>query len=121
MGIRLRERRRIARGLAPDPRPREEQQAELQQRLQVDCDHNNFLYEGGKTSENPGICQVCDYEGWKYILRCDKCRFTACERCHHFFRSKGDENLPDILIGQYYDDETDDYTDNEPTTEDEIV
>ena len=119
MGIEIRARRRIARGLSPDSRPLEEQQAELQQRLQVDCDHNNFL------KDNPGHCQICDYDGWKYILRCDTCGFTACQRCHTFFDLKGDEDLADILIGQFHDDETDDEidnnTDNEPATEDETV
>ena len=82
-GIEIRAARRVARGLPPDPRPREQQLAELQQILQVDCDHNNFIRV--RTSPGrPGHCQICEYEGWIFILRCDNCGFTACRACYSF-------------------------------------
>ncbi len=112
-GMDLRARRRVARGLPPDLRPREDQLAELQQRLQVDCDHNNFTYEGGKTPENPGYCEICEYDGWIYIFRCNDCGFTACRNCHNFLTTKRGENLRMDFINtrRHYDDETDDESD----------
>lgn len=109
----IRAARRAAHNLPPDPRPREQQLAELQQRLQVDCDHNNFTYEDGKSRENPGHCDICEYLGWKYILRCGSCRFTACRECHNFHGWTGGEDPWDLMFGVgYYDDENNDHTDN---------
>ena len=100
MGIRA--ARRVAQGLPPDPRPREQQLAELQERLQVDCDHNNFAYES-RTPSVPGRCEICEYRGWNYILRCDGCQFTACRWCHNLFGWNG---------GDEYDFDSDNDDDN---------
>lgn len=117
-GIDIRAARRVARVLPPDLRPREQQLAELQQRLQVDCDHNNFNYEGGKSEQNPGRCEVCEYPAWIYILRCEHCRFTACRDCHNFFGWSRGENLWGLRFGaRNYDDDTDD----EPVSEDQSI
>lgn len=122
-GIDIRAARRIHRGLPPDLPPREEQLAELQQRLQVDCDHNNFIYEGGKSESNPGRCEICEYPGWKYILRCEGCRFTACRDCHNFFGWNGGEDpFGEFLSGtRDYDDDMDEERSNEDASDDSLT
>lgn len=103
----MRAARRVAYGLRPDPRPREQQLAELEDRLQVECDHNNFIYES-HTRENPGRCEICEYRGWKFIFRCDSCGFTACRNCHTFSVWNRGEDLGGVGSRDDGDGETDD-------------
>ncbi len=122
-GISTRAARRVARGLLPDPRPREQQLAELRERLQVDCDHNNFNYEGGKSSTNPGHCEICEYQAWIYILRCDRCGFTACQFCHNSSRRNRDGDLYErSRFGtRNYDDGMDEESSNEDASDDSLT
>ena len=98
----------------------------LQQRLQVDCDHNNFNYEF-RTRERPGRCEICEYRGWKYILRCDRCRFTACRNCHNFFGWEGGEDpWEEVRFGIRHhhndtDEESNDESSDETASEDESI
>ena len=113
-GVAIRATRRAARNLPPDPRSREQQLAELEQRLQVSCDHNNFVYS------RPGHCEICEYDGWIYIYRCRTCGFTACNRCHNFHWDEADNPWRvSNFRRRHHDDEIDEETDEEPVGEDE--
>lgn len=120
-GMALRAARRADRGLPPDLRPREQQLAELRQRLRVDCDHNNFSYER-RSRMDPGYCEICGYQGWIYIFRCDHCRFTACRDCHNSHGRNGGGNPGEEFIfgNRNHDDDTDE-EDKESVSEDESI
>jgi len=111
-GMGIRAARRVAQGFPPDPRSRELQLTELMERLQVDCDHNHFAHET-HTREDYGFCEICEYHGWKYILRCEGCRFTACRECHNFHGWRGGEpfgydyDFDDLWNGDSDDDDDD--------------
>jgi len=81
MGIRA--ARRVAHNLDPDPRPRQQQLDELQERLKTDCDHSSFSRRE-HSRKSPGHCLICEYQGWIYILPCENCHFTSCRACHNY-------------------------------------
>ena len=68
---------------------------------------------------DPGRCRICEYRGWKYILRCVSCRFTACRDCHNFFGWNGGEAPWEVFTFGYrhYGDDADD----EHVSEDESI
>ena len=64
---------------------------------------------------NPGYCQLCEYEGWKYIYRCDSCGFTTCNWYYSFHGwDRGDNPWANFDFRKArYDDDTDDEVSNE--------
>ena len=84
----LRRRRRL--GNLDGNRPEDVQLAEMQNMLRVDCNHPGWVYKK-HTRENPGVCRLCGYQGWQFILRCYRCGRTQCLDCARTFTAE--ENI----------------------------
>lgn len=62
---------------APDPRPREEQLAEVREAIENGCDHGYWT-----RVETRGHCKMCKYVGRRFIFQCINCDLTSCWACH---------------------------------------
>lgn len=62
---------------APNPRPREEQLAEVREAIENGCDHGYWT-----RVETRGHCKMCKYVGWRFIFQCINCDLTSCWACH---------------------------------------
>ncbi len=112
-----------AHGDGDDIRPREEQIQDMRTRLQQNyCDHNQWTHITC-TTRDPGICQLCGYQGREYIYECAHCTLRACNHCHlenddssndssdDSSDDSGDDSSDDS--GDDLSDESKDYSDSE--------
>lgn len=94
------------RGDGDDARPREELVQDMRILLQQNyCDHNQWTFVTC-TRRDPGICQLCGYQGREYIYECAHCTLRACNYCH----LEDDESDDDS--GDDSGDDSDDYEDD---------